>query len=245
MDKQTIKFYEKEALNLAVVYDSCNGGIADYFNTAFTAEMHILEVGCGTGRDLARLVELGFDAEGVEPCKTFRQHAVKKYPSLKGRISNDHLPELFTIDSDSFNAVLCSAVLMHLPEEQVFDAIYAIRRVLKVDGRLLISVPREDGLSEGKARDADDRLFNRIPPDKWQLIFERLGFTLISRWDSGDSLNKRVRGQRSGVRGSVKGSGFNSCTRAFVESLLGLQGTFPYSFSLLQMKLCAKCDSFT
>jgi len=193
MDKQTIKFYEKEALNLAVVYDSCNGGIADYFNTAFTAEMHILEVGCGTGRDLARLLELGFDAEGVEPCKTFRQHAVKKYPSLKGHISNDHLPELFTIDSDSFNAVLCSAVLMHLPEEQVFDAIYAIRRVLKVDGRVLISVPREDGLSEGKARDADDRLFNRIPPDKWQLIFERLGFTLISRWDSGDSLNRKAR----------------------------------------------------
>ena len=50
------------------------------------------------------------------------------------------------------------------------------------DGRLPISVPREDGLGEGRNRDSDDRLFNRILPEKWQLIFERLGFTLISRW---------------------------------------------------------------
>jgi len=193
MDKQTIEFYEREGPNLAAVYDSCDGGITEYFQTAFSAEMHILEVGCGTGRDLARLLEMGFDAEGVDPCKAFREHAIKKYPCLKARLGNDQLPELITIDSHAYEAVLCSGVLMHLPEEQVFDAVYAIRRVLKGDGRLLISVPREDGLAEGTVRDADDRLFNRIPPDRWQLIFERLGFTLISRWNSHDALNRKAR----------------------------------------------------
>jgi len=64
MDKQTIKFYEREAANLAAVYDSCAGGIAEYFSTSFSSQMHILEVGCGSGRGLARLVEMGFDAEG-------------------------------------------------------------------------------------------------------------------------------------------------------------------------------------
>ena len=140
MDKQTIEFYEREALRLAADYDSCDGGIADYFNTAFSAGMCILEVGCGTGRDLARLVEMGFDAEGVEPCEAFREYARNKCPSLKNRISNDQLPELTTIDADAYDAVLCSGVLMHLPEEQVFDAVYAIRRVLKADGHLLISI---------------------------------------------------------------------------------------------------------
>jgi len=193
MDKQTIEFYEREALNLAADYDSCDGGIAEYFHTAFSAGMRILEVGCGTGRDLARLLEMGFDAEGVEPCKAFREHAIEKHPSLRNRISSDQLPELITIDSDAYDAVLCSGVLMHLPEEHVFDAVYTIRRVLKADGRLLISVPREDGLPEGKVRDAGDRLFNRIPPDKWQLIFERLGFTMISRWNNHDGLKRKTR----------------------------------------------------
>jgi len=193
MDKQTIKFYEREAVNLAGVYDSCDGGVSDYFQTAFTPKMRILEVGCGTGRDLSRLVEMGFEVEGAEPCQAFREHAVKKHPCLRHRISDDHLPELITIGSDSFDGVLCSGVLMHLPEEQVFDAVYAIRRVLRADGHLLISVPCEDGLDEGKMRDAGDRLFNRIPPEKWQLIFERLGFFLVSRWNSGDGLKRKSR----------------------------------------------------
>jgi len=193
VDKQTIEFYERKARKLAAEYDSCDGGVSDYFQTAFTPGMQIFEIGCGTGRDLARLVDMGFNAEGVEPCEAFREHAVKKYPCLRNRISNDHLPELSTIDSEAFDAVLCSGVLMHMPEEQIFDAVYAIRRVLRADGHLLISVPREDGLAEGTNRDAGDRLFNRIRPEKWQLIFERLGFSLISRWNSSDGLKRKDR----------------------------------------------------
>jgi SAM-dependent methyltransferase len=193
MDEQTIQFYEREAVKLAASYDLCDGGISGYFNTAFTSGMRILEIGCGTGRDLSRLVKMGFDAEGVEPCRAFREHAVSKYPCLRECVSHDHLPELDTVEPGAFDGVLCSGVLMHLPEEQVFDAVYAIRRVLRADGRLLISVPCKDGLAEGKVRDHGGRLFNRMLPEKWQLIFERIGFTLISRWHGSDGLKRKER----------------------------------------------------
>ena len=54
------------------------------------------------------------------------------------------LPELATIADKYYDGLLCSAVLMHLPEEELFDASFAIRRVLKEHGRLLLSIPLHD-----------------------------------------------------------------------------------------------------
>ncbi len=97
----------------------------------------------------------------------------------------DFLPELRTIKENSFDGVLCSAVLMHLLEELLFDSVYSIRRVLKENGRLLISVPSD--LKYQGNRDGEGRLFNGITLENFQLIFERIGFRLISRWDNDDS----------------------------------------------------------
>jgi S-adenosylmethionine-diacylgycerolhomoserine-N-methlytransferase len=44
----------------------------------------VIEVGCGTGRNLAKLRERlpGSQLSGVEPCEAMRQHALKKHPWL-------------------------------------------------------------------------------------------------------------------------------------------------------------------
>lgn len=60
-----------------------------------------------------------------------------------------------------FDGVLCSAVLMHLPEELIFDSLYSIRRMLKENGRLLISVP--NGLPFEGNRDKHGRLLMGFP----------------------------------------------------------------------------------
>ena len=43
------------------------------------------------------------------------------------------------------------------------------------------------------AHHLDNRLFNSIVPEKLQLLLERIGFRLINRWDSEDSLNREHR----------------------------------------------------
>lgn len=68
MDKETLKFYSGNSANLARKYDACEGGISAYFAEAFRPGMKILDVGCGSGRDLCELRKMGFHADGVDTC---------------------------------------------------------------------------------------------------------------------------------------------------------------------------------
>ncbi len=78
---------------------------------------------------------------------------------------------------------------MHLPEEELFDAVYALRRVLRPGGTLLVSVPaaRID-VDPATRRDSQGRLFNDLPPAKIQLLFERVGFAVRNSEIVADSL---------------------------------------------------------
>ena len=79
---------------------------------------------------------------------------------------------------------------MHIPESELVPAAVSIKRCLKKNGRLLYSVPskRLDVVTEN--RDANGRLFVPDQSNRLQIIFEQLGFSLISKWDNADSLGR-------------------------------------------------------
>ena len=62
MDAGTREFYERDAERLASVY--AGEGASVWFDEAFPKETcrTILDVGCGTGRDLVHLLAAGYDA---------------------------------------------------------------------------------------------------------------------------------------------------------------------------------------
>ncbi|NCC62731.1 MAG: class I SAM-dependent methyltransferase, partial [Verrucomicrobiae bacterium] len=141
MDKKTLNYYQEHAADLAERYDTAQSGIAAFFEQAFSGKNRIIDIGCGTGRDLNTLLEMGYDAIGIDPCQELLDQAVKKYPKTRGKMRVDVLPDLKTLPKGHFEGILCSSVLMHLPEELLFDSIYALRGILKPKGRLLMSVP--------------------------------------------------------------------------------------------------------
>jgi hypothetical protein len=79
---------------------------------------------------------------------------------------------------------------MHIAIEDLESSANAIKNCLKINGRLLYSVPtkRLDVVAED--RDANGRLF--IPNQSQRLIaiFESIGFVELNTWANADSLGR-------------------------------------------------------
>ena len=188
MDPQTERYYAAHAAEIAARYANVSGGVDAHFAAAFAPGMRVLDVGAGSGRDVALLLAAGIDAYGVEPCAELRAEGLKRYPQLAGRLGDAGLPHLGQPFGGAFDGVLCSAVLMHVPREEVFASAFALRSVLNEGGTLLISVPASRPGIGADGRDDRGRLFTSLPEDWLELLFERLGFRLIQKWHAEDAL---------------------------------------------------------
>ena len=189
MDDQTAKFYSHNVSDVINRYDAIDSPISKYFSLAFPKPAsQILDVGCGSGRDLRALLAAGYNAFGIEPVEELRRAAIQRYPSLSSCLWSGALPG-FSVD-EKFDGVLCSAVLMHIPQGQQLETFLDIRNLLKVGGRLLLSIPvTRDDLDED-FRDPDGRLFVPTDPERIRLIAEQIGFTFISHTQDNDSLGR-------------------------------------------------------
>ena len=190
MDQTTIDFYTENAKQVAERYESVVSDLSQHFFESFGERRKILDIGCGSGRDLAVLHKFGYDCYGIDPTPQFVEIAQEFHPELKDRICQGALPDLSVPFNGEFDGVLCSAVLMHLEVEQLELAAQSIKKCLKVGGRLLFSVPskRLDVISEN--RDANGRLFIPNQANRLKLIFQDLEFKVISTWGNADSMGR-------------------------------------------------------
>ncbi len=92
MDPKTLAHYTENATEIARRYESVVSPVERYFALAFTHGARVLDVGCGSGRDAARLLNSGYDAYGIEPVEALRHAAMAAHPELAGRISEGALP---------------------------------------------------------------------------------------------------------------------------------------------------------
>jgi hypothetical protein len=143
-------------------------------------------------------MQAGHIVFGVDACEEMVAAAIEECRrqgvAASGRFFCETLPDLRSFKDDEFDGVLCSGVLMHLPESKIFDSVYTIRRILKPGGRLLVSVSlKNDDVDPGSRRDAFGRLFIDLPPEKLCLLLERVGFRLIWLKISEDSLGRDSR----------------------------------------------------
>jgi SAM-dependent methyltransferase len=190
MDQPTLDVYARSAGEFAERYEAVASPVARYFALAFPAGSRVLDVGAGSGRDLAHLLASGFQGFGVEPCEELRAQALARHPQLQGRLDTAALPALGEPFGGNFDGLLCSAVLMHVSEAELFDAAWALKSLLRPHGRLLLSLPLARTDVGSGERDAQGRLFKAYAPAHVQLLFERLGFQQIGRWDSEDALGR-------------------------------------------------------
>jgi ubiquinone/menaquinone biosynthesis C-methylase UbiE len=89
----------------------------------------LLDVGCGTGHQLASLRARGFEVAGVDGSEAMLAHARRLNPGLDLRLGD---AESLPFDGTSFDVVICLEVLRYLPRAE--PCVAEMARVLRPGG---------------------------------------------------------------------------------------------------------------
>jgi SAM-dependent methyltransferase len=138
----------------------------------------VLEVGCGTGHNLAMLGRFG-KLEACELDRCARALAAKR---LGHRVKNAKLPDLSMFERNAYDLIALLDVLEHVPDD--IASLRAIHRRLKPGGALLLTVPANPWM--WSAHDAAHHHFRRYTGRGLRRLFEQAGFEvqLLSYFNS-------------------------------------------------------------
>ncbi|NNJ12366.1 class I SAM-dependent methyltransferase [Chloroflexales bacterium ZM16-3] len=182
MDAETLAAYDTRADRLAAIHRAITPARTQELIRAF---FHIgaptADVGCGSGRDTAWLAEAGYPAVGYDASAGMLAEARAAHPQLT--FAHAALPDLDGVPDAAYANVLCNAVLMHLPREELIGATLALARILADSGRLVITHRASAAVGE---REPDGRLFTAIPPDYLALLLKHAGLTVQHRESRDD-----------------------------------------------------------
>ncbi len=193
MDKQTIDAYELYGADFAHRYRTGERVPMARFKEAFEQKLKVIEIGVGSGSDMARLLDAGYDVTGLEPSSTLRREALEHFPQLASRIHNESLPLSVNFLANlrgAFGGVLCSAVLMHIAPDKHQRALLDMAELLEPQGRLLLTVSAtRDGLDDER-RDEFGRFYAELPNDYLQSLFASTPFRVIHIWHNEDQWHR-------------------------------------------------------
>jgi ubiquinone/menaquinone biosynthesis C-methylase UbiE len=151
----------------------------------------ILDVGCGSGRDVAIFVGKGYDVVGIDLSEAFIQ------------MGRTHVPDAvfeqmdvldLTFEDETFDGVWASAILLHLMPEDIPIAMKEIYRVLKPGGIFRFSVKKGNG-----ARIESDIIVNSAK--RLNVYFQKdeieryacvVGFEIIQSFESKSMRNPKI-----------------------------------------------------
>ena len=115
------------------------------------AQPRILDIGCGSGRDLLWLKQRGFEPTGFERSASMAKLARNQSgcPVIEGDL------ETFDFSAGSWNAVMLVGSLVHIPHERFF---FTIRKTLSgFSSPCVVLLTMKEG--DGKIHCADGRTF--------------------------------------------------------------------------------------
>jgi len=174
---ETVNYYNQEAAS----WSASHGG--DEKNSWWNDEMtrfneylpsgRILEIGSGVGKDAEALIRLGYDYTGTDASNGLLELARKRNPSATfiQRYAHEIDPSL-----GEFDGFWASAVLLHIPRDEMRDSLLAISSVIKNDGVGFIT------MKEGEGERVDEktgRLFTYYDEEEFTNVLESANFSVL------------------------------------------------------------------
>jgi SAM-dependent methyltransferase len=166
--QNTLHFYSIQADNFADRTLSIDLSIHYKYFSKHVPSGHILDLGCGTGRDSKSFLERGYSVTAMDGAPEMIARTIKE---TDGRC-NAYLTALYDELSfrDQFDAVWAMASLVHVGDEDIFRVLSRIKDALKEGGIGYISVKE----GTGSAIDNDGRFFNFYNLEKFIPLFSKL-----------------------------------------------------------------------
>jgi ubiquinone/menaquinone biosynthesis C-methylase UbiE len=147
----------------------------------------IVEVGCGTGRDMAWFEAQGLSVKGLDLSTGMLAYARDQ---VDGDLSAMNMCNL-GFRNEYFDGAWCCASLLHLPKDYAPNALREIYRVMKPNGMLVLSIQKGDteGWEPGYVSNAE-RYFARYQVDEMEGMLSENGFC-VSNMDTSPGTNNR------------------------------------------------------
>jgi SOS-response transcriptional repressor LexA/SAM-dependent methyltransferase len=190
MHDLTLKHYDTNAEVYSVQYQAAKPeALHKLLMRWLPSSGSVLEIGCGSGRDAVYMAGLGLTVVATDGSAGMIEQA---RPLASERVSFQHatfpLPAGHPLFVERFDAIVAIAILMHIPDQAFFDFAFQVRSLLKPRGRFICS------FCAGRESSATDpRLYVNREPGEVRLIFERLGFVVLTQEDTEDSLKRGIR----------------------------------------------------
>ncbi|NLK18564.1 MAG: methyltransferase domain-containing protein [Synergistaceae bacterium] len=192
MINPTISWYDKNAGQLALRYDQADTKtLHGLLQKWIPSGANVLEIGCGSGRDAFFLASMGCSVTASDGSDSMLQTARLRLPkNAEGKVSFQHalfpLPDEHPLLGKKFRAITAVAVLMHIPDVDLFPFACQVESLLEDGGIFLCSV------SSGERQEKDGRIYVNRESGEVQLLFERLGFRLLARDETEDGLGRNI-----------------------------------------------------
>jgi len=147
---------------------------------------HIVEVGCGTGRDMSWFEAQNANIIGIDLSMGMLTYARKE---VRGNLVSMNMRYL-GFCNDYFDGAWCCASLLHLPKNEAVYALQEIKRVLKSSGMLVLSVQKGTNESwEDSYVPNVKRFFARYQSEEMKDILSNIGFS-IHKLNSSLAINR-------------------------------------------------------
>lgn len=187
----TLSYYSRNASTIAARYERVAS--ADSLQVDLSqlkAKAKVLEIGCGSGRDAAALVNAGFEVTAIDGSQKMLEQALAYHPELAGRLLLHQLPMPLPFEPEGFDAVIALAVLLHLTKDEIVGTLKEVHRVLTSSGQLIYSVnTARPGLDEDGV-DSDGRYFTVMSRAEWEVINKAAGFRCLEVVESEDVIGR-------------------------------------------------------
>lgn len=188
----TLKYYNNHAASISKQYETADvSAVQELLLEIFPENSYLLEIGCGSGRDAAFMVENGYHLVAIDASKNMIREAKELHPILENSLQVGIIPDNLDFTDNSFDGIYSIATLMHLERNKIDLSIAKIYNSLKNNGKFLFSVPihRED-LNQNNT-DEKGRYFTIMNQNEWLDICYSKGFKKIKTFISDDGLNRK------------------------------------------------------